>query len=51
MSSFPESDVSQLNDENKDEAIIRMYMDLYLTKDNSKPKYDFAFQPDISALH
>ena len=39
------------NDENKDEAIMPdVYGNLYLTKDNSKPKYDFAFQPDIISI-
>lgn len=39
------------NDENKDEAIMPdVYENLYLTKDNSKPKYDFAFQPDIISI-
>ncbi|MFH7017720.1 GDSL-type esterase/lipase family protein [Flavobacterium sp. FlaQc-47] len=39
------------NDENKDEAIMPdVYQNLYLTKDNSKPKYDFAFQPDIISI-
>jgi hypothetical protein len=39
------------NDENKDEAIMpEVYENLYLTKDNSKPKYDFAFQPDIISI-
>jgi hypothetical protein len=39
------------NDENKDEGIMPdVYPNLYLTKDNSKPKYDFAFQPDIISI-
>lgn len=39
------------NDENKDEGIMPdVYGNLYLTKDNSKPKYDFAFQPDIISI-
>ncbi|MBF4467324.1 SGNH/GDSL hydrolase family protein [Flavobacterium sp. LC2016-12] len=39
------------NDENKDEAIMpEVYQNLYLTKDNSKPKYDFAFQPNIISI-
>lgn len=39
------------NDENKDEAIMPdLYQNLYLTKDASKPKYDFAFQPDIISI-
>ena len=39
------------NDENKEEAIMpEVYENLYLTKDNSKPKYDFAFQPDIISI-
>ncbi|TDO71477.1 GDSL-like lipase/acylhydrolase family protein [Flavobacterium chryseum] len=39
------------NDENKDEAIMpEVYENLYLTKDPSKPKYDFAFQPDIISI-
>ncbi|MCV9928280.1 GDSL-type esterase/lipase family protein [Flavobacterium sp. LS1R49] len=39
------------NDENKDEAIMPdVYENLYLTKDASKPKYDFAFQPDIISI-
>jgi lysophospholipase L1-like esterase len=39
------------NDENKDEAIMPdVYQNLYLTKDPSKPKYDFAFQPDIISI-
>jgi lysophospholipase L1-like esterase len=39
------------NDENKDEAIMRdVYENLYLTKDSSKPKYDFAFQPNIISI-
>ncbi|MBE8727009.1 SGNH/GDSL hydrolase family protein [Flavobacterium hungaricum] len=39
------------NDENKDEGIMPdVYSNLYLTKDNSKPKYDFAFQPDIISI-
>ncbi|SHM59329.1 SGNH/GDSL hydrolase family protein [Flavobacterium chilense] len=39
------------NDENKDEAIMPdVYQNLYLTKDSSKPKYDFAFQPDIISI-
>ena len=39
------------NDENKDEAIMPdIYKNLYLTKDPSKPKYDFAFQPDIISI-
>lgn len=39
------------NDENKEEAIMPdVYQNLYLTKDNSKPKYDFAFQPDIISI-
>jgi len=39
------------NDENKDEAIMPdVYENLYLTKDTSKPKYDFAFQPNIISI-
>lgn len=39
------------NDEHKDEAIMPdVYPNLYLTKDASKPKYDFAFQPDIISI-
>ncbi len=39
------------NDENKDEAIMPdIYQNLYLTKDPSKPKYDFAFQPNIISI-
>lgn len=39
------------NDEHKDEAIMPdVYPNLYLTKDVSKPKYDFAFQPDIISI-
>lgn len=39
------------NDENKDEVIMPdAYPNLYLTKDSSKPKYDFAFQPDIISI-
>ncbi|MCD0471306.1 SGNH/GDSL hydrolase family protein [Flavobacterium sp. JAS] len=39
------------NDENKDEAIMPdVYQNLYLTKDASKPKYDFAFQPNIISI-
>lgn len=39
------------NDEHKDEAIMPdVYPSLYLTKDVSKPKYDFAFQPDIISI-
>lgn len=39
------------NDENKDEAIMPdVYPKLYLTKDAEKPKYDFAFQPDIISI-
>ncbi|MBS7254432.1 SGNH/GDSL hydrolase family protein [Flavobacterium branchiicola] len=39
------------NDENKEEAIMPdVYQNLYLTKDNSKSKYDFAFQPDIISI-
>lgn len=39
------------NDENKDEAIMPdIYQNLYLTKDTSKPKYDFVFQPDIISI-
>lgn len=39
------------NDENKDEAIMPdVYQNLYLTKDSSKPKYDFVFQPDIISI-
>ncbi|PBJ14515.1 SGNH/GDSL hydrolase family protein [Flavobacterium sp. ACN6] len=39
------------NDENKDEAIMPdVYQNLYLTKDKSKPKYDFAFEPDIISI-
>jgi lysophospholipase L1-like esterase len=39
------------NDENKDEAIMPdVYQNLYLTIDNSKPKYDFAFQPNIISI-
>ncbi|WP_294962806.1 SGNH/GDSL hydrolase family protein [uncultured Flavobacterium sp.] len=39
------------NDEHKDEAIMPdVYQNLYLTKDAAKPKYDFAFQPDIISI-
>jgi hypothetical protein len=39
------------NDENKDEGIMPdVYENLYLTKDASKPKYDFAFQPNIISI-
>jgi len=39
------------NDENKEEGIMPdVYQNLYLTKDNSKPQYDFAFQPDIISI-
>jgi lysophospholipase L1-like esterase len=39
------------NDENKDEAIMPdVYENLYLRKDTSKPKYDFAFQPNIISI-
>lgn len=39
------------NDENKDEPNLpQVYENLYLTKDTSKPKYDFAFQPDIISI-
>jgi hypothetical protein len=39
------------NDENKDEAIMPdVYQNLYLTKDTTKPKYDFAFRPDIISI-
>lgn len=39
------------NDENKDEAIMpEVYENLYLTKDALKPKYDFAFHPDIISI-
>lgn len=39
------------NDENKDEAIMPdVYPNLYLTKDPSKPKYDFTFQPNIISI-
>ncbi len=39
------------NDENNDEAIMPdVYENLYLTKDPSKPKYDFAFQPNIISI-
>jgi hypothetical protein len=39
------------NDENKDEAIMPdVYENLFLTKDPSKPKYDFAFQPNIISI-
>ncbi|WJS94769.1 GDSL-type esterase/lipase family protein [Flavobacterium johnsoniae] len=39
------------NDEHKDEAIMPdIYQNLYLTKDASKPKYNFAFQPDIISI-
>ncbi|MEN2400514.1 GDSL-type esterase/lipase family protein [Flavobacterium sp. MC2016-06] len=39
------------NDENKEEGIMPdLYGNLYLTKDPSKPKYDFAFQPDIISI-
>ncbi|OMQ12009.1 SGNH/GDSL hydrolase family protein [[Flexibacter] sp. ATCC 35103] len=39
------------NDENKEEGIMPdVYQNLYLTKDNSKPKYDFTFQPDIISI-
>ncbi|PWB23733.1 SGNH/GDSL hydrolase family protein [Flavobacterium sp. HTF] len=39
------------NDENKEEAIMPdIYQNLYLTKEASKPKYDFAFQPDIISI-
>ncbi|MEO8535283.1 MAG: GDSL-type esterase/lipase family protein [Flavobacterium sp.] len=39
------------NDENIEEGIMPdLYGNLYLTKDPSKPKYDFAFQPDIISI-
>ncbi|TEB42069.1 GDSL family lipase [Flavobacterium circumlabens] len=39
------------NDENKEEGIMPdLYGNLYLTKDPSKPKYDFAFQPDVISI-
>jgi len=39
------------NDENIEEGIMPdLYGNLYLTKDNTKPKYDFAFQPDIISI-
>jgi hypothetical protein len=39
------------NDENKEEPIMpEVYENLYLTKDNSKPKYDFVFQPNIISI-
>lgn len=39
------------NDEHKEEAIMPdVYPNLYLTKDASKPKCDFAFQPDIISI-
>ncbi|WP_281633600.1 SGNH/GDSL hydrolase family protein [Flavobacterium luteolum] len=39
------------NDEHKDEAIMPdVYPNLYLTKEASKPKYDFGFQPDIISI-
>lgn len=39
------------NDENKEEAIMPdIYQNLYLNKEASKPKYDFAFQPDIISI-
>ena len=39
------------NDENSEVAIMPVaYENLYLTKDASKPKYDFAFQPDIISI-
>lgn len=39
------------NDENKDEAIMPdVYQNLYLTKEASKPKYDFSFQPNIISI-
>ncbi|MDR7210631.1 GDSL-type esterase/lipase family protein [Flavobacterium piscis] len=39
------------NDENPDVAIMpAVYENLYLTKDASKPKYDFSFQPDIISI-
>lgn len=39
------------NDENKDEPIMpAVYENLYLTKDISKPKYNFSFQPDIISI-
>lgn len=39
------------NDEHKDEPIMpEVYENLYLTKDNSKPKYDFAFQPNVISI-
>lgn len=39
------------NDENVEEPIMpEVYENLYLTKEASKPKYDFAFQPDIISI-
>jgi hypothetical protein len=39
------------NDENPELAIMpSVYENLYLTQDLSKPKYDFAFQPDIISI-
>lgn len=39
------------NDEGPEVPIMpAVYENLYLTKDNSKPKYDFAFQPDIISI-
>jgi lysophospholipase L1-like esterase len=39
------------NDEGPEVPIMpAVYENLYLTKDSSKPKYDFAFQPDIISI-
>ncbi len=39
------------NDEGKEVAIMPdVYQNLYLTKDESKPKYDFAFEPKIISI-
>lgn len=39
------------NDENSEVAIMpEVYQNLYLTKDKSKPRYDFVFQPDLISI-
>ncbi|MCI9846241.1 SGNH/GDSL hydrolase family protein [Flavobacterium pectinovorum] len=39
------------NEEGSDAPIMpAVYENLYLTKDTSKPKYDFAFQPEIISI-
>jgi hypothetical protein len=39
------------NDQGPEVPIMpAVYENLYLTKDSSKPKYDFAFQPDIISI-